>query len=319
MLRRLLTYGIETYLPWLPVAFAALFGFIVHQPSQTFEQYKIAHSVSAGPVSWFFWVTTFLLFTLGGVAFFYVLISPTVLGRTNPGYSIVNLAVYNWVGDIRRKATRMMVASALYGITAGAYTLQTGTVLALDRANAIREDSAYLFSMIGDGGTVGLDIFSWGYFDPQIEFALQTFLLVIIATIVIRNYVTVRDLTVFTVLSGGVVLTHFGALFTGTEVFPIDARFAFLVQLLITFGMLVVLVAGIYLTVWGFGKTVLGGARKTTPERPSQEEFLLGAFILLVALPVFSSPIAAVLTWASVVVSWLDLGEAFGHEAVTGD
>ena len=313
MLRRLLTHGIETYLPWLPVAFAALFGFIVHQPSQTFEQYKIAHSVSAGPASWFFWVTAFLLFTLGGVVFFYVLISPTVLGRTNPGYSIVNLAVYNWVGDIRRKATRMMVASTLYGITAGAYTLQTGTVLALDRANAIREDSAYLFSMLGDGGTVGLDVFSWGYLDPQIEFTVQVFLLTVIATIVIRNYVNMQDLTVFTILSGGVVITYFGALFTGTAVFPIDARVAFLVQLLVTFGMLVVLVAG------GVGKAVLGGVRKTTPERPSREEFVLGAVILLVALPVFSSPIAAVLTWASVVVSWLDLGEAFGHEAVTGD
>ncbi|MFC6755872.1 MULTISPECIES: hypothetical protein [Haloarcula] len=308
MLRRLLTEAIETYLPWLPVGLAMLFGFIVHQPSETFESYKVAHNVSPGPMSWVFWVAAITLFAAGGVAFFYFLLSPSILGAIpNPVYSMVNVLAFDFVGELQKGRPRLMVASGFYLLTTGIYAMVSGSILELERANYIRENSAYFISMFGDSSKVGLEAFSYGILgDPQIEFAVQVLLLVLIATYVMRNYVTLEDFTVFAGLSGIVVLSYFGALFTGTQVFPIDARVAFVVQLFVSFGMLVVLVGAVYLSTWSILKTTLGGTRNSIPERPTKDEYVLGAAILMVALPVFSSPLASVLAWGSVVLSWLE-------------
>jgi len=296
MFRRVVTDIIQAKFGWLTAGLATLFGFVVHQPSHTFSQYASAHTVSSGGFSDFLWLAALLVFAGGGVAFFYFL-------STLPHH--VNLDPLNLVHYFAFKSditpvTRLLYSIVFYVVSVGAYAGLTGTIPALERADTIQHHASYLVDMYSNGGAeLGVSAFSYGFLNnPELSFAIQVFVLTVAATALVKSYIKVSEWRILTLLNAGAVLSYFYAHFTGTQVFPMAAKWVFTIQTAVSFGMLVVVTGFLNTTWWVLKKYAKRGSRRTSPTRPNKEEYVIDALFLLIALPVFS-PIGSILVWIS--------------------
>lgn len=303
MLRRVTTEFIEDQFGLVIAAFTVLFGFITYQPSYTFSHFVASNNAAPGGTSWLFWLGAIVVFVGGGIAFFYFLITIPHLANLDP----LNGIHYAIFGEDLSTVTRLLYSVGLYGITLVAYVLGGNPVPSLARADAVREYSAYIVEMYTQGGArFGAEAFSYGFLDnPELSFGIQVFLLTIVATSILRYYIPLKESTIFVATNAIVVVGYFGAYFTGTDVFPMEARWVFSIQVVLTFGMLVFLTSVMNMTGWVLMKYGFKGRRKNAPERPVKEEHAFDAFLLLIAIPVFPTALGAFLAWFSVKLSYL--------------
>lgn len=323
MLRRVATEWFRANFGWFTQALHALFGFIVHQPSFTFAQYASSHSPTPGGVSQLFWVAGLAAFIGGGIAFFYFLTILTLYLPNQVAFDPLNAVHYTIFQEDLTVWTRSLYSAGFYGLTVGSFVLVGNQLPSLQRANAIRDYSAILIDMLAsEGEQVGIKAFHFGFTqNPELSFALQILILsATIGALPLKVYYQDPMKSTLTGIVGLIgipvlaVVAYATAEFTGFQVFPIDAFWAFAIQTLVSFAMLYLLVMVIERTVWMMVYGFREFLQQPIPRVPSKVEMLGSTLILLVALPVSLSYFEAFVTWATFRLSVVNARNVLGTQ-----
>lgn len=292
MIREFITQLLENHLSWAVTPIDEFFDFLFRPAATTFEEYAASVTTSPGLVE--------ELIALGlGLGFSFV----SILGI----YLLLDLLSFAFNPVIRRvsgqsatRRTRLVVSGGVYAVLQAVDFATTGNLYLVEMMNRISKDLTAVISMYQGHTptTVTLDAFTWGLLgNPLLEFSVQIGILIIVVTGVVWRFTMHSESTVALALTALTVGSWVYAEVMGVQVFPLDARVALPLQLLVLWGLMTVIGGVISLGFWVLLEWLPWV--RYDQSQPRKLYMTFDGLLLLVMFPLFANSVTAIWGWLS--------------------
>lgn len=293
MIRRWIATLLNEYLGWAVAPINASFDFLLGPVTETYLAYKSQVRVAPGLFEQLIAVAFLIAFLAVGVAGLYVLLDFLSM--------IVDPVYRALVGGQITKRRRLQAAIGGYAGLQLMEVIATGELYVLEMTTRIAEDLAVVLAMAEDAlptSGVGITGFTWGLLsDPVWEFMLQVGLLILGTSLVVWKFTTWSE----QVVTGALMVLSVGAYVyasvQGIQVFPLDVRLAFPLQLLVLLGVMSAVAGVLSLFVWGLLEWFPWVRYDQT--KPRKLYMTFDGLVLVAMFPIFASNVMAVLGWVS--------------------
>ena len=314
MLRRLIADLLDTYLSPVVNPINGFFDFLLDPAVSTFTEYASRSNATPGLLEWV--IATgigLVLFLAVGIAGMYIL-----LDLISP---LFNRAYKGVTGQRVTRSRRLIAATVLHFGLLTTDAILHDEIYAVQMTKRLANDLAGVTGMLSDelpSAGVGIPAFTWGILgDPMWEFVFQVGAVIgLIATVVWKfteyNQNLVAGSLLF--LSGG---TWMFAELQGIQVFPVETRIAFVIQVLILWGLMSAIAGVLVMVGWG----LLEWFPWVTYDqnRPKKLYITFHGLALLAMFPLFGDNTMALLAWFSAMLALYGGGEkalriVFGYD-----
>lgn len=303
MLRRLTAAFLDNYLSWLVDPINEGFDFLLGPPVETFTEYAAQSNATPGAIEWVIAMGFALLFLGVSVAGMYLL-----LDLISP---ISNRLYKSTTGQKLTQSRRFVTAGVIQATLLTVDAVIQGEVFVFQITRRLAEDLAVVMAMFrGEVPDAGVSIsgFTWGLLgDPMWEFVVQVGLLIGLTSVVVWKFTDYSETWVTIFLFVGSVVVWVYVQVEGIQVFPLDVRVAFPLQLTVVWGIMSVIAGILMMAAWGVLEWFPWV--RYDHSKPKKLYMTFHGLILLAMFPLFGQNILALLAWFSAMLALYGGGE----------